>query len=212
MLKGFIAGIGAAVFLIAVVLIYRGYYAQCPCGFKYDYLTGGCVVDINAGPCGNTGGSSGSRGGGSSGSGSGSSGEVIAGQTPPSCEISVGNCVIHPDWKGVDFTLFYTGGTVSKTPVSLPVQLSIQQRDKAGKACVQIKGEIDVPENKPTTIPFDPGTLAGSFPVATTSASGAPTKGLVSSFHDSCRGTKTDMIVVPAQSTACGCKTSFVRD
>lgn len=125
MLKGFIAGLGAATLLVGAVLAYRYYTVSCGCGFKYDPWSGGCVVDINAGPCGNNGGPSGSPNQGSGGSASGG-GSVVAGQPPGSCTISVGNCVIHPDWKGVDFTLFYTGGSVPKTPVSLPVDLKIQ--------------------------------------------------------------------------------------
>ena len=55
---GFLAGtalIGA--FLLIGLLAFQSYFAHsCPCGFKYDAFTGGCIVDIHASPCGQGGG------------------------------------------------------------------------------------------------------------------------------------------------------------
>lgn len=210
MLKGFIAGLGGAALLIAVLLVYRSYTVQCPCGFKYDALTGGCVVDINAGPCtGNGGGPASSN----PGSGANSNQTYVQFPVPPaSCTIQVGNCVVRPDWKGVDFTLFYTGGTVSTSPTKLPVKVTISQRNRDGKSCAQIKGGIDALLNSPTTIPFDANALSTNFPVATTSGSGPPTDGLVSQINDPCIGTKTEMVVLPTRDPQCGCKAAFKRD
>jgi hypothetical protein len=211
MLKGFIAGLGGAALLIAALLVYRSYSVQCPCGFKYDGLTGGCVVDINAGPCTGNGGGPSSSHPGSGGSGTGTVQGPANPNFPPSCIIQVANCVVRPDWKGIDFTLFYGGSTVSPG-TKMPVNLTISQRDRNGKSCARIKGGIEARLNTPTTIPFDANALSTNFPVATTSASGPPTNGLVSQIHDPCNGTLTEMIIFPTRDAQCGCKTSFKRD
>ena len=131
---------------------------------------------------------------------------------PESCSIRVVNCVVHNDWKGVDFTLGYFGGTVSTSPTRAPVTLNISQRDRNGKSCARIKGNIDVLYNKPTAIPFDASQLAANFPMATTSASGPPTDGLVAQINNPCHGTTTEMVVFPSRDPQCGCKVSFKRD
>ena len=124
----------------------------------------------------------------------------------------VTSCVVRSDWKAAEFNL-YGGGTVPiGAPPQVPVTLSIVERDSAGGSCVSIKGTIDVPVDTPMTIPFDPSALAGSFPIASSSTSGAPPTGLLANVHEPCRGTLMQMVAFPTQDDACGCKVSFKRD
>lgn len=211
-MRSFVAGVSIGLLFLVSFLAYQNYNHSCPCGFKYDPLTGGCQVDLQSGPCGP--GSGGNTPGNNPGGG-GSSGTFQAPvDVPIKCTIRVANCAVSADWKGAEFTLFDTGGTVSTSPTKLPVTLRVSQQDKNGAGCAQIKGSIEVALNAVTKLPFDAGALAASFPMVTTSAGGVPpgTIGLIASFNDPCRGTETGMLVFPSREEECGCKASFKRD
>lgn len=211
MTKGLITGLGIGLAVLVSVLLYQNFAADCPCGFKYDAFHG-CVVDLNPPPC--TG-----NGGGSTPPGSSSGGNTPGlvdpyFPTPPTrCKLYVTNCANWPDFNGVEFTLMQPSPTLSTSSKS-NVKVAVQQRDKNGVSCAAIQGDIDVAEGAVTKIPFDAGQLAGMFPLATTSATGPPTGGLVASFATagSCRATLTEMVVFPTVEPTCGCKVSFTRD
>jgi hypothetical protein len=199
------------VLLVGALLFYRSYNVYCPCGFKFDPFSGGCVVDLNAGPCRDQG------GGNPPGHSSSGSGKQTAVSTdfPAGCGVYVASCAVRSDWKAALFTLVNSSGTIpTGAPPTMPVTLSILERDSAGGACVTIKGTIDVPVDTPMTIPFDAAALAGSFPIAASSTSGAPPTGLLPNIHEPCRGTLTRIVAFPINYDAdtCGCKVSFKRD
>jgi hypothetical protein len=209
-LKGFVTGVGLMVLVIGGFLFYRSYTVQCPCGFKYDALSGGCVVDLHAGPCTDPGG--GNRPGQSSSSG-GPQTVVAPPNFPDSCGLYVASCTVRADWKAALFTLVNSSGTVPLgPPPKLPVTLSISQRDKQGASCVKISGTIDVPTDTPITIPFETAALSGSFPIASSSTSGTPSTGLLVNIHEGCPGALTQIVAFPKDDAGCACKVSFKRD
>ena len=210
MLKGLFIGFGVTIMLLAALLFYRTYYVYCPCGFKHDPFTGGCVVDLNPPPCTD-----------SSGNSPGSKSSAPGKQTvvsppnpafPPNCTIFVSNCAVRADWKAVQFTLVNGSGTVPiGAPPKQPVMLEIAEYDKNGGTCGNIKGEIEVPFDVPQTIPFDPVALSGSYPIGSSSTSGSPSSGLVANYNDGCRVGQVKMVAFPTLLPACGCKGPFFR-
>jgi hypothetical protein len=209
-LKGFLAGVVVMVLIVGALLVYRSYTVYCPCGFKYDPFSGGCVVDLHAGPCTNQGGGS-PPGQSSSGS---SRQTVVSPYHPPSrCGLWVGECKVRPDWKAAEFKLNNASGTVYTTPPKIPVTVKISVQDAGGGGCAKITGTIDVPVDATTTIPFDQSALTASFPVGSSSTSGTPSTGLVSNIHDDCRGTLMWINAFPVPDVACGCvEPPFQRD
>lgn len=213
MSKSFVVGLSVGLLLIVSLFGYQAYSHSCPCGFKWDYLTGGCVVDLNPPPC--TGG-----GGGPNPSGGGGNGDPDPpGRTPapdafpPNCSLSVTNCRINDDWTAVEFTVAdMTGATPGRSaPIPFAVQLRIKQRDSSGASCSSIAGEIDVPIDTPTKVPFDAASVAARFPMARPSGTpGAePSRGLLASSNPDCRATKTHMAVTVG---GCGCYVMFTRN
>jgi hypothetical protein len=211
-LKGFLAGFGVCVLLVAAMLLYRSYYVYCPCGFKYDPFSGGCVVDLNSGPCTDKG------GGNTPGSNPSAPGKQTAVSPPnlpypPTCPRFVSNCGVRSDWKAVEFTLVNPSGTIPKgAPPKDQVTLSILELDKNGGSCGQITGGIDVPYDVPQTIPFDGTAFSASYPGAlSSSTSGTPPGSVQLSSNDGCRVGQVQMVAFPTQYPACGCKGPFFR-
>jgi hypothetical protein len=199
------------VLLVAALLLYRSYSVYCPCGFKYDAFSGGCVVDLNAGPCRDQGG--GNPPGHSSGGSASPAAPVVSTDFPTRCGLWVGYCGVRPDWKAAQFKLVNSSGTVPiGSPPKIPVTMKIAVRESAGGSCVDIKGTVDVPVDTLMDIPFDSGALAGSFPIASSSTSGTPPTGLLANIHEPCRGTLMQMVAFPVPEEGCGCKVSIPRD
>jgi hypothetical protein len=209
MSKGFVAGFAVAALLVVALLVYRSYTVQCPCGFKYEPFTGGCVVDLNAPPCTDPGGGNepGSQAGGQNPPGTYVS--PVNPAYPPVCTLNITNCAIRHDWKAVEFMVFDGSGTVYRTPPRLPVKFKISKRDKSAGSCAKITGvDIELPVNVLTSIPLDPVGIAGSgLPLGTGAGQ------VRADFqNDPCRGTQTDMVVVLTRQPECLCSATFNRD
>lgn len=211
MAKGLTLGLAVGLLLFVGLLGYQRAFSSCPCGFKRDAFTGGCVVDLNAPPCTSGGGPSANPPGGSPG---GRDTYVTTPDPFPAnnpCPYVVNACRLAPDWKSAEFTVavstLYTPGT---TAGPRQVMLAISQRDKDNRSCANIRGDLDVAVPSTTQIPFDAAALAGRFPMATTSASGT-SRGLLASFGEGCEPVLTRMKVGFAPNMDCGCELTIPR-
>jgi hypothetical protein len=202
--KGFLAGL-----LLGVVLLisFVGFqyltYSSCSCGFRYDPFTGSCVVDINAGPCGQGGGPSPGNPG-TPGTGSGSPGSVWAPQvsTPAgSCGIYSYACGPTADWRALTFNVAWGGTTGSPSAPGPKAMVQASLRDSAGKSCAAMKGVVVAPGNNPATvtIPVD-GSAVSTYP------------DLQVTTNDSCRAVQFSVASAPLDHPECGCKVTVKRD